>query len=72
MIAAPRAHHDDRVIFWLMSRGEQFDLLVGTRVYDSPLADYARKAGLDYELAKKRRQRAEARISPIGRPLGKS
>lgn len=39
-----------------------FLLLVGTRVYEKSVADYAREAGLDYQLAKKRRQRAEAAI----------
>jgi hypothetical protein len=39
-----------------------FLLLVGTRVYGQSLADYAREAGLDYQVAKKRRQRAEAVI----------
>jgi hypothetical protein len=37
-----------------------FLLLVGTRVYEQSLADYAREAGLSYQVAKKRRQRAEA------------
>lgn len=39
-----------------------FLLLVGTRVYGKSIADYAREAGLDYQVAKKRRQRAEAAI----------
>ena len=39
-----------------------FLLLVGTRVYGKSIADYAREAGLDYQVAKKRRQRAEAVI----------
>ena len=39
-----------------------FLLLTGTRVYGRSLADYARGVGLDYQIAKKRRQRAEARI----------
>jgi hypothetical protein len=39
-----------------------FLLLVGTRVYGNSIADYAREAGLDYQVAKKRRQRAEAVI----------
>jgi hypothetical protein len=39
-----------------------FLLIVGSRVYGRPLVDYARDAGLDYQLAKKRRQRAEAVI----------
>jgi hypothetical protein len=39
-----------------------FLLLVGTRVYGETLADYARKRGLNYQAAKKRRQRAEAAI----------
>ena len=44
-----------------------FLLLVGTRVYGTSVADYARKKGLGYQVAKKRRQRAEAttgRVSP--------
>jgi hypothetical protein len=36
-----------------------FLLLVGTRVYGRPLADYAREARIAYEAAKKRGQRAE-------------
>ena len=39
-----------------------FLLLVGTRVYGTSVADYARKRGLGYQVAKKRRQRAEATI----------
>ena len=39
-----------------------FLLLVGTKVYGNSLADYAREVGIDYQVAKKRRQRAEARI----------
>ena len=39
-----------------------FLLLVGTRVYGKSIADYARETGLSYEVAKKRRQRAEAII----------
>ena len=39
-----------------------FLLLVGTRVYGKSIADYAREAGLNYQVAKKRRQRAEAAI----------
>ncbi len=39
-----------------------FLLLVGTRIYGKSLADYAREQGLDYQTAKKRRQRAEAAI----------
>lgn len=35
-------------------------LLIGTRVYGQSVADYAREAGLDYQVAKKRRQRVEA------------
>ena len=37
-----------------------FHVLIGTEVYGLSLADSARLAGLDYELAKKRRQRAQA------------
>ncbi len=39
-----------------------FLLLVGTRVYGKSVADYAREAGMNYQAAKKRRQRAEAAI----------
>lgn len=39
-----------------------FLLLVGTRVYGKSVADYAREARLDYQVTKKRRQRAEAAI----------
>lgn len=39
-----------------------FALLVGTRVYGRSVADHAREVGLDYQVAKKRRQRAEASI----------
>jgi hypothetical protein len=39
-----------------------FLLLVGTRVYGKSVADYAREAGMNYQVAKKRRQRAEAVI----------
>ena len=42
--------------------GVDFLLLVGTRVYGKSIADYAREAGLAYQVAKKRRQRAEAAI----------
>lgn len=49
-------------------READFLLLVGTRVYGRSIADYAREAGLDYQVAKKRRQRAEA---ALGRFKGK-
>jgi hypothetical protein len=39
-----------------------FLLIVGTRLYGESVAEYARGAGLDYQVAKKRRQRAEAAI----------
>lgn len=39
-----------------------FLLLVGTRVYGRSIADYARETGLNYQVAKKRRLRAEAVI----------
>jgi len=39
-----------------------FQLLVGTRVYGKQVAQYAREHGLNYQVAKKRRQRAEASI----------
>jgi hypothetical protein len=39
-----------------------FLLLVGTRIYGQSVADYAREAGVAYQVAKKRRQRAEAAI----------
>ena len=37
-------------------------LLIGTRVYGTSVADYARDTGVAYQVAKKRRQRAEAAI----------
>ena len=37
-------------------------LLVGTRVYGLSVANYARRMGLNYQVIKKRRQRAEAVI----------
>ncbi len=42
-------------------------LLVGTRVYGQSIADYARVAGLDYQVPKKRRQRAEAALGRFQR-----
>jgi len=42
-----------------------FNLLVGTRVYGRLLRECAEEAGLTYEAAKKRRQRAEAAIRPF-------
>jgi hypothetical protein len=42
-----------------------FLLLVGTRIYGKSVADYAREAGLAYQVAKKRRQRAEATIRRV-------
>jgi hypothetical protein len=42
-----------------------FLLLVGTRIYGKSVADYAREAGLAYQVAKKRRQRAEAAIRRV-------
>lgn len=45
----------------------EFFLLLGTRIYGRPLREYARKFGLDYEVAKKRRQRAEAKIGGYGK-----
>jgi hypothetical protein len=44
-----------------------FLLLVGTRVYRKSVADYARDSGLNYQVAKKRRQRAEAAIARFER-----
>ena len=44
-----------------LSEGD-FLLLVGTEVYGLSVADTARLAGLEYELAVKRRQRARANI----------
>lgn len=40
-----------------------FILLVSTRIYEETVAEYARKTGLSYECAKRRRSRAEARIA---------
>ena len=42
--------------------GADFMLHVGTRVYGQSVADYARGAALDYQVAKKHRQRADAII----------
>ena len=39
-----------------------FLLLVGTRIYGKSVTDYARETGLAFQVAKKRRQRAEAAI----------
>lgn len=39
-----------------------FFLIVGTRLYGQSIAEHAREVGLSREAAKKRRQRAEARI----------
>jgi hypothetical protein len=44
-----------------------FLLLVGIHVYGQSLADYARKAGLSYEAAKKRHQRAMRAIGQFPR-----
>jgi len=43
-------------------READFLLLVGTRAYGQSLAQHARQAGMSYQAAKKRRQRAEAAI----------
>ncbi len=40
----------------------EFFMLLGTRLHGSSLAEYARAGGLDYEVAKKRRLRLEARL----------
>ncbi len=39
-----------------------FLLIVGTRLYGETVAEHARRVGLNYEVAKKRRQRGEAAI----------
>jgi len=39
-----------------------FLLIIGTRVYDRALADFARSRGLNYQRVKKQRQRAESNI----------
>ncbi|TET34879.1 MAG: sigma-70 family RNA polymerase sigma factor [Planctomycetota bacterium] len=39
-----------------------FHLLVGTRIYGKTIREYAREAGINYQTAKKRRQRAEAAL----------
>jgi len=46
-----------------------FLLLVGTRIYETSVVDYARAMGLDYQVAKKRRQRAEAAIGRFEKPV---
>lgn len=40
-------------------------MLVATRIYDETLAEWSREHDVDYELAKKRRQRAQAKIRRI-------
>lgn len=47
----------------------EFLLLVGTRLYGESVAEHARRMGLDYQVAKKRRQRAEARIRQCEKEL---
>jgi hypothetical protein len=47
-------------------------LLVGTRVYGKPVADYAREMGFPYQAVKKRRQRAEAAIRRFHEEISKS
>lgn len=49
-----------------------FLLLVGTRLYGESVADHAREVGLDYQVAKKRRQRAEARIRQSEKEMQRS
>jgi len=39
-----------------------FHLIVGTRLYGKLVREYAAEAGISFEAAKKRRQRAEAAI----------
>jgi len=41
---------------------DDYDLLLATRVNGMSLSEYARAIGLNYEVAKKRRQRAEAAV----------
>lgn len=52
-----RAHYEANRL-----REEDFLLLIGTRVYGESMSDYAKAAGLNYQTAKKRRQRAESLI----------
>ena len=47
----------------------EFFLLLGTRLHGHSLAEYARAAGLDYEVAKKKRQRLEARLKRLEEAL---
>lgn len=49
-----------------------FALLVGTRVYGETVEDFAQQVGLEYEAAKKRRQRAEAAIREAEKKLQKN
>ncbi|MDH5527832.1 MAG: hypothetical protein OEY97_11055 [Nitrospirota bacterium] len=42
-----------------------FLLLIGMRIYGESVADYARRVGVGYEAAKKRRQRAEATLRRV-------
>jgi hypothetical protein len=44
-----------------------FLVIVGTRIYGNSLSEFAGDHGLDYETAKKRRQRVEAKIRRLGR-----
>jgi len=48
-----------------------FLLILGTRLYGRSLAECAAEAGLSYEAAKKRRQRAEAAIRRLEKESGK-
>lgn len=56
-LARLRRHLDSGLI-----NESDFLILVGTRLYGESMAEHAREVGLDYQVAKKRRQRAEARI----------
>jgi len=52
-----RVHLDSRLI-----SNADFLLIVETRVYGKSVAGYAREAGMSYELARKRRLRAESNL----------
>jgi hypothetical protein len=64
----------DYIAKGVLSESEYF-LIVGTRIYGRHLKDVAARVGLNYQVAKKRRQRAEAALQrkAVPRcPLGSS
>jgi len=51
---------------------EDYLMLVATRIYGETLADWCRDHAVDYELARKRRQRAEAKLRKMEEKSKKS